>query len=65
MSHKIEIDSRHGRMLSTLGKVDLDSRVDSRLLAIHRSLCFIYRATKDYRDEGFQLSSDEDDDTWV
>jgi hypothetical protein len=65
MSHEIEIHSRYGAMLSTLGKVDLDSRVDSRLLAIRRSLCLISKSNEDYRNEALKLKPDEDDDIWL
>lgn len=65
MSHEIEVDLRYGTMLSTLGKVDLDTRVDPRWLAIHRSLCLISKSNEDYRNEALQLKPDEDDDIWL
>ena len=61
MSHG-EIAGHYGNVLNTLGKVELDDRVDWRWLAIHRSICLISQRNRGFRDRAFEVKAQQPGD---
>ena len=62
VSHEIEIAKCYGNVLKTLGKVKLDNRVNSKWLAIHRSMCLISQRNTSFRNEAFKLKEEQPDE---